>query len=186
MRRDKYLSKSEMDALRASAKEYAKTGSRIDKLTWLCVDLALQTGLRVKEMAMIEVGDIDLERGCLTVNRLKRRTPMKDLIVLTPSMKEHIAEHLKECGNVFWNGERGRWTKRGLQQAWARACARAGIPRLSIHGARHTIAVHLLREKGNLRMVQKQLGHASPTTTANMYADVPFEDMVEALTGVFG
>ncbi len=43
----------------------------------------------------------------------------------------------------------------------------------------------ILRETGNLRLVQKQLGHTSPTTTANMYADVPFEDQVAALAKVF-
>ena len=43
---------------------------------------------------------------------------------------------------------------------------------LAIHSARHTIAVALLRKTGNLRQVQKQLGHASPATTANMYADI--------------
>ncbi len=39
------------------------------------------------------------------------------------------------------------------------------------------MAVHLLKETKNLRQVQKQLGHSSPTTTANMYADVSFSDM---------
>ena len=57
---------------------------------------------------------------------------------------------------------------------------------LSIHSARHTLAVHLLKKKGNLRMVQKQLGHASPTTTAAMYADVSFEDMQEGPNGLYG
>jgi len=54
----------------------------------------------------------------------------------------------------------------------------AGPPKeLSIHSAGHTIAVHLLKKTGNLRQVQKQLGHASAATTANMYADISFEDM---------
>lgn len=52
---------------------------------------------------------------------------------------------------------------------------KAGLPKeLSIHSARHTIAVHLLKKTGNLRQVQKQLGRASPATTANMYADISF------------
>ena len=33
-------------------------------------------------------------------------------------------------------------------------------------------------------MVQKQLGHASPAATANLYADVRFEDMQEGLPGL--
>ena len=35
-------------------------------------------------------------------------------------------------------------------------------------------------------MVQKQLGHASPATTTNMYADVSFEDMQDGLNGLYG
>ncbi len=56
---------------------------------------------------------------------------------------------------------------------------------LAIHSARHTVAVHLLRKTSNLRMVQKQLGHASSATTANWYADVRFEDMQEGLAGLY-
>ena len=73
------------------------------------------------------------------------------------------------------------------QTPYPQAVKRAGLPtELSIRCARHTLAVHLLRKTGNLRAVQKQLGHASPATTANMYADISFEDMQDALTGVYG
>ena len=47
------------------------------------------------------------------------------------------------------------------------------------------MAVHLLKKTGNLRQVQKQLGHASPATTANMYADISFEDMQNGVTGLY-
>jgi integrase len=47
------------------------------------------------------------------------------------------------------------------------------------------VAVHLLRKTRSLRQVQKQLGHASPATTANMYADVPFEDMQVGVEGLY-
>ena len=73
-----------------------------------------------------------------------------------------------------------------MQQIWKAAVRRAGLPReLSIHSARHTLAVFLLRKTGNLRQVQKQLGHTSPVTTANMYADVTFEDMQAGVSGLY-
>ena len=58
-------------------------------------------------------------------------------------------------------------------------------PDVTVFDINESIAVHLLRKTGNLRLVQKQLGHASPTTTANMYADVSFEDMQAALNGLY-
>ena len=75
---------------------------------------------------------------------------------------------------------------KGLQQMWKAAVERAGLPEeLSIHSARHTLATHLLKKTGNLRQVQKQLGHASPATTANMYADISFEDMQDGVTDLY-
>ena len=83
-------------------------------------------------------------------------------------------------------GQRGPATSRGLQQMWKGAIRRAGLSEeLSIHSARHTLATHLLKKTGNLRQVQKQLGHASPATTANMYADIAFEDMQEGVNGIY-
>ncbi len=46
------------------------------------------------------------------------------------------------------------------------------------------MAVHLLKETRNLRQVE-QLGHSSPTTTANMYADVPFQAMGESVDRLY-
>ncbi len=97
----------------------------------------------------------------------------------------------EEASDIFaqfclFVGERGPLTAQGLQRVWRWAVKRAGLPReLSIHAARHTLATHLLRKTGNLRQVQNQLGHSSPTTTAAMYADVSFEDMQESVSGLY-
>ena len=73
-----------------------------------------------------------------------------------------------------------------LGQAVARFIeGRHTIREITIHCARHTLAVLLLKKTGNLRQVQKQLGHASPATTANMYADISFEDMQDGLNGLY-
>jgi integrase/recombinase XerD len=83
-------------------------------------------------------------------------------------------------------GCRGPLTAQGLQRIWKRAIKLAGLPvELSIHSARHSLAVHLLRKTRNLQQVQKQLGHSRPATTANMYADVSFEDMQQGVTGLY-
>ncbi|MFC1652097.1 hypothetical protein ACFL3F_00105 [Planctomycetota bacterium] len=42
-----------------------------------------------------------------------------------------------------------------------------------------------MRKTGNLQQVQKQLGHSSPATTANMYADISFEDMQDGVNGLY-
>lgn len=197
--RTKYMDAGEVARLRASTEGRAlidlKAGRMTWVVTWAVVDTALSTGLRVSELARFTVGDVDLRRGALRTWRLKRKQPVQETIALGKAIKAHLREFLawKEAagqsldpGAPLWVGKRGRLTARGLQLMWKRAVEAAGLPtELSIHSARHTLAVHLLRGTGNLRMVQKQLGHASPATTANMYADVSFEDMQEGLDGLY-
>ena len=183
--RTKYMSADEVSQLRQSAAFGAsnKTGIR----AWMVVDLALSTGLRVSEMTLIQIEDIDLERGLINVTRLKRRQKTKEPLAIGEALVNHLRRFIgsRDSGSLFI-GERGPLTAQGLQRIWYKAIELAGLPKeLSIHSARHTIAVHLLKKTGNLRQVQKQLGHASPATTANMYADVSFEDMQSGLNGLY-
>jgi len=91
----------------------------------------------------------------------------------------------KDSGALFI-GQRGPLSAQGLQQSWKSAIRQAGLPEeYSIHCARHSVAVRLLKKTGNLRQVQKQLGHTSPVTTANMYADISHEDMQKGVTGLW-
>jgi site-specific recombinase XerD len=55
----------------------------------------------------------------------------------------------------------------------------------AIHCARHTLGLRLLKKSGNLYLVQRVLGHTNPATTASFYADIAFEDMREAVNGLY-
>ena len=101
-------------------------------------------------------------------------------------MEEDRRKGLTDARGALLVGQRGPLSAQGLQQVWKAAIRQAGLPEeYSIHCARHTLAVHLLKRTGNLRQVQKQLGHTSPVTTANMYADVSDEDMQNGVTGLW-
>ena len=121
--------------------------------------------------------------------RLKRKKRKKETLALGKDIALHLKEYIADMdlkkGSLFV-GSRGPLTAQGLQRIWKRSVKLAGLPKeLSIHSARHMIAVHLLKKTGNLRQVQKQLGHASPATTANLYADISFEDMQNGITGLY-
>ena len=190
--RDKYLAADELDHLRATT-QGAAGESAAAALRWLVVDVALQTGLRVNELCRISIGHINLRARTLRVSRSKRKGGLQwETVAMSPSLCGHLAQHMAELGSLhpeqpLFVGKRGPCTVRGLQQAWTRALELAGLPTsVTIHGARHTLAVHLYGATKDLRLVQKQLGHASPETTAEYYADVPFEAQLDALQGVFG
>ena len=197
--REKYMDLPEVTRLRkvseANAIIDATKGRIRGVLAWAVVDVALSTGLRVSELARLRCGDIDFKRGCLRVTRSKKLRAKAETLAIGAEMLDHLREFIAWKDSVdqatdkvdpLFIGKRGALTVLGLQRIWKRAIAEAGLPtELSIHSARHTIAVHLLRKTSNLRLVQKQLGHASPTITANMYADVAFEDMQAGLNGLY-
>jgi len=189
--RTKYMSLDEVKQLKTVTEAKSildlKKGRLSGPVGWVVVDLALSTGLRVSELTAIQLKDIDLKRGFIKVTRKKRKKKVVDSLAISPEVIKHLKDFIgdRTTGKLFV-GERGDLTRYGLQQIWKSAIKRAGLPKeLSIHSARHTMAVHLLKKTGNLRQVQKQLGHASPATTANMYADISFEDMQNAVTGLY-
>lgn len=207
--RSKYMSIEEVKQLRTVTEARAivdlKAGRVSGVLGWMVVDIALSTGLRVSEIARLGVEAIDLKRGCLSVMRAKKRKKnVPESLAIGRELADHLREYLtwRSCRLADFNGSlpknvsadkgplfvgcRGPLTGQGLQRIWKAAIRRAGLPsELSIHSARHTLAVCLLRKTGNLRMVQKQLGHSSPVVTASMYADVSFEDMQAGVSNLY-
>ena len=191
--RTKYMDLDEVKQLRTVTEAKAivdlKAGRFAGVRAWMLLDLALSTGLRVSEMAALKIKDVDLKRSCMSVTRMKRKKKVRESMALGKELAQHLKDYIawteRKSGALFI-GSRGTLTAQGLQRIWKRSIKLAGLPReLSIHSARHTIAVHLLRKTSNLRQVQKQLGHASPATTANMYADISFEDMQNGVTGLY-
>jgi site-specific recombinase XerD len=127
--------------------------------------------------------------------RVKRKTRKSETLAIGRDFVEHLREFMEwkirvgqptgTTGALFV-GQRGPLSRQGLQQIWKRAIRLAALsPELSIQSSRHTVAVHLLQKTRNLRQVQKQIGHASPSTTANLYADISFEDMRDGVEDLY-
>jgi site-specific recombinase XerD len=197
--RTKYMDVKEVKELRTVTEARSITDLKAGRvggvLGWMVVDLALSTGLRVSEMAALTIKDVDLKRGSISVIRRKRKKNRKETLAISKELRQHLRQFIdhkktldqptKPSSKLFVGG-RGKLTAQGLQRIWKAAVKRAGLSKeITIHCARHTIAVHLLKKTQNLRQVQKQLGHASPAVTANMYADISFEDMQNGLNGLY-
>ncbi|MDP9027204.1 MAG: tyrosine-type recombinase/integrase, partial [Actinomycetota bacterium] len=61
-----------------------------------------------------------------------------------------------------------------------RALVAAGLPPMTIHDLRHTAASLAISAGGNVKAVQKMLGHASAAMTLDVYADL-FDDDLDAV-----
>ena len=179
--RSKYMDEKEYEQLVKSCQEWAAYDLRYGKLQgikiWALVDTALQTGLRVQELADLKAKDLDAKQRSLKIRRVKRKKKIIETLPISKDLADHLQTYLngRKTGTIFEVG------RAALQQQFHRAVKHAHLRNdLSIHACRHTLAVRLLKKTGNLRLVQMQLGHSSPQTTA-IYADVSFEDRQTAL-----
>jgi len=193
----KFLSTGDVKRLLCTAKARAEKSGGTAVRDYLIVHLALSTGLRVSEVASLKCGDIFIENGMssLIVRRGKGGKPRS--VAFNGALKEHLVEYLRckqENGEAVGHNapllasrsNGAGMTTRAIQKAFKRCAARAGLsPRYSMHSCRHTFACHLYRASGwNLRLVQKQLGHASIATT-QVYADVMQPEARRALERLY-
>jgi integrase len=80
-------------------------------------------------------------------------------------------------------GQRYPMTLAGVKTRWRRMRAEAGVSNFRFHDFRHDFASKLLRQTGNLKLVQKALNHADLKTTAR-YAHVLDTDIASAIESV--
>lgn len=80
----------------------------------------------------------------------------------------------------------------GMHDWWYRCLAKAGVvPEGTtsgerMHKARHTAGQRVLDSTGNLKAVQKLLGHASIQTTGDIYADWDIDQLAQTMADVLG
>ena len=167
---DKFLTEEEIQKLRKTCREAATVaksrGVQAPVRDALIIEFALGTGLRVSEMANLNVEDLYLKRGQSSIH-VKNGKGGKDRVVdIGLNLKKRIREFLDyrtRDSSYLFPSERGeRMTRSGIQQVFKKWAKKAGISaRYSIHSLRHTYATNLYKASGyNLRLVQRQLGHS--------------------------
>jgi integrase/recombinase XerC len=148
----------------------------------LVVELLYAAGIRVSELAGLDVDDVDRSRHVLRVlgKGNKQRTVPYGLAA-DDALEAWLARGrpalaTDASGPALLLGARGRRidprTVRTIVHR--QAAAVPGAPDLGPHGLRHTAATHLLEGGADLRTVQEVLGHASLSTT-QIYTHVSVE-----------
>jgi integrase/recombinase XerC len=132
-------------------------------------------GLRLSELAGLNLKDVDLTGGVLRVwgKGSKERLaflgePAKGaLTAYLPLRQRWLAQQgTGEETALFVNSRGGRLSTRGVARVVAKWVRLSGLsPGLTPHGLRHSFATHLLEGQADLRAVQELLGHASISTT---------------------
>jgi integrase/recombinase XerD len=160
----------------------------------MALDLALGAGLRVSEIATLRIGNLYLNEKETRLRVTGKGRKERDVFISFNLMrhlsdyllwKRLMAEPMDLEAFVLVSSHRKPYSTRTLQYAF-KVCLRvAGLPSYySIHACRHSYGTLLYRNTKNLRLVQKQLGHSS-ITTSTVYADVTAEEAVAAVNGLF-
>ncbi len=133
----------------------------------LLLSLAYGAGLRVSEIVVLKVQDLDFEE--LTVH-IKQAKGQKDRISVMPAslidgLKNLIAGKNKN-DLVFASERGGKLTTRTAQKVFENALRDSGIKKdATFHSLRHSFATHLLENGTDVRFVQELLGHQNIRTT---------------------
>lgn len=197
----KFLSMNELKRLKVVVEKRMEEAKRKKTKTafrdWIVINLALYTGLRVKEISELKHEDLILGNGnsSLIVRNGKNNKPrivkfgyeLKECLVKFLEWKKEIGEPSDaEDSLIISSNTKKSMTTRGIQKMFERNAKRAKIIGHSIHHLRHTYASHLYKSsKYNLRLVQKQLGHSSIKIT-EVYADVLRPDLDRAVSHLYG
>ena len=122
----------------------------------LIINVLLETGMRVSELANLKKEQISWQRDCITTigKGGKRR-----VIPMSKTTQFYLTEYFKDHQKIEYGS---RW----LQKIVTRTAEKAKImKKVSPHVLRHTFAVCYLHKGGNIRALQEILGHSHIQTT---------------------
>lgn len=147
----------------------------------------LNAGLRLSETTALRWQDLDLMSGKLKVVEGKGAKDRylwlgeEDLDLLRQWRERQIDRLGTRPTHVFTTLKGTPVKNRYVQQMTARLAEKASIEKnVSPHTLRHTFATDLYRSTGNIRQVQKALGHADLSTTM-IYTHVADGELEEAM-----
>lgn len=150
------------------------------------LELLYGSGIRVAELCALDLGDVDLDRGVLTVigkGDKQRQVLVHELGVRAARMwineaRSAMCTEATPTGALFVNQRGRRIGPRDVRRIVDR---RSPVP-THPHALRHTFATHLLDGGADLRVVQELLGHASLQTT-QVYTHVSKERLLAVYSG---
>jgi site-specific recombinase XerD len=196
--RQKFLSEIEIKKLRRVVEDKALADLQKGRTTWprfwMAIDLAIGAGLRVFEIANLILDNLNLNSKEPRIRVTGKGNRTRDVYIAKDLLK-HISDFLEwkkvmdesiNPNDYLLISSHGKsYSTRTLQYAFKVSLKEAGLPEYySIHACRHSYGTYLYQKTKNLRLVQKQLGHSSITTTT-VYADVPMEEAIEAVKGLY-
>jgi integrase/recombinase XerC len=163
----------------------AGAGSVLEIRDVAMFELFYSSGLRLSELAALNLADLDLPDNSLVVRSGKggksRILPIgSKAIEAIEAWLQHRAK-IAAAGEsaVFVSARGSRLGQRGIQLRLTQWCQKKGITEhVHPHMLRHSFASHLLESSQDLRAVQELLGHSNISTT-QIYTHLDFQHLAE-------
>lgn len=168
-REPRYLTTREYQALLRACSHHPRDAA--------IVELLLQTGIRLSEVARLAVTDIELparisrdpeNTGSITIHgkgRKSRTLPLN--YKACRAIRAWLAVRLEiDHPALFVTKFREPVGKQAIQRIVKKYLTEAGIRSASVHTLRHTFGTHHVVKGTNLKTIQEALGHESLNTTS--------------------
>lgn len=145
-------------------------------------ELFYSSGLRLAELAALNVGDIDPHAKLLTVTGKGNKTRTVPVgAVALEALGAWLRIRRQQVGDtqraLFTSNRGQRISVRNIQARLRLQGRRSGMRQdVHPHMLRHSFASHLLESSGDLRAVQEMLGHANISTT-QIYTHLDFQHL---------
>jgi integrase/recombinase XerC len=178
-----YLSQDEAKRL---LKAIPKSDDPIARRDHAMFSLLLGTGIRLGSLVALNLDDVNLAEGTVTI---KAKGGREQTVFLNASLCRLINRYLRTHGAgdgipLFSSRNGGRLGPRQVQLRLKHWIGVAGITKpLSVHCLRHSFATRLYSLSGDLHLVQRALGHRHITTT-EIYVKVEDKALRKALANM--
>ncbi|MBZ5562675.1 MAG: tyrosine recombinase XerC [Acidobacteriia bacterium] len=182
------MTEEEMNTFLDRVAEATNVGEPIMRRDRAIMELLYASGLRVSELAGLDLRHVNFSDGVLLVRgkgRKERIVPFgskakQALTDYLPVREKILKENRKTSQTaVFLNTHGERLTTRSVDRLLKKHVRVFGPNvKVSPHSLRHAFASHLLTEGADLRAIQEMLGHASLATTQK-YTQVSIKQLMD-------
>jgi site-specific recombinase XerD len=147
---------------------------------------AYSAGLRVSEVAALEIKHIDSNRMQIFIEKAKGKKDRYVALspVLLDILRDYIKNYLPRPKKYLFESEQTgtAYPTRTIQQIFWLAKQKAGIVKeVGIHSLRHSFATHLLEKGTDIRYIKELLGHFNIKTTER-YLHVSKKNLVNIIS----
>jgi integrase/recombinase XerC len=163
----------------------AGTNSTIEIRDLAMFELFYSSGIRLSELAQLNLTDIDLTDKSLMVRSGKggksRMLPIgSKAVAAINTWLEHRIKSVTSTETALFISTRGtRLGQRSIELRLKQWCKKKGIAEhIHPHMLRHSFATHLLESSQDLRAVQELLGHSNISTT-QIYTHLDFQHLAD-------